>query len=113
MTINIFEMVNKNISDQHCFNYFLELNSKILKITMFDIYRFPNGLLYFDKEYLIPIELKYTMEKIKYLETQPKNTVIAFVHANWIIGIDNKINAMKKKRYLVYKYLINFIYKNI
>ena len=95
MTMHVFKGMNRELPDQHYVNYFLQANPGVFKTTMFDIYRFPNGLLYFDDQDLIPIPPEFMEQKNKFRENQQK--VVAFVHANWMVGIDTKINAMKKK----------------
>jgi hypothetical protein len=81
--------------DQHFTHYFLEQNRGLFKTTFFETTEFPNGLLYFDREDLINLSAEFQEEKSKF-ENQ-KNKSIAFVHANWMVGIDNKICALKKK----------------
>lgn len=95
MTMHVFKGMNTQLPDQHFVNYFLQANPGVFKTTMFDIYRFPNGLLYFDDGDLIPIPPEFMEQKNKFRANQQK--VVAFIHANWMVGIDTKINAMKKK----------------
>lgn len=95
MTAHVYKGMNIAVPDQHFVNYFLQANPGIFKTTMFDIYRFPNGLLYFDDGDLIPIPPEFMEQKNKYRANQQK--MVAFVHANWMVGIDTKINALKKK----------------
>ena len=91
----IYNGINPNIPDQHYTHYFLENYGKDLHIGLFETYEFPNGLLYFDNEDLIDLSYQFTNEKQQY--HNKTNKVTAFVHANWMIGINNKINALKKK----------------
>ena len=80
------------IPDQHVVNLQLKHNP-CLKTSMFDVERFQNGLLFFDLPELIDVPIGYAHFKKKFHTTKK----LAFVHANWMIGIDKKINALKKK----------------
>lgn len=92
----IYNEANPNIPDQHCTHYFLKNTGKHLNVGLFESYEFPNGLLYFDDEDIIELHTKFRKEKETY--TNNKNKTVAFVHANWMIGIENKIRALKKKQ---------------
>lgn len=94
-THKIYKGMNPNIPDQHYTHYFLEKNPGTFQTTFFDTAEFPNGLLYFDREDLIPLSADFEREKQKYEKIPNKNT--AFVHANWMVGIDQKIRVLKKK----------------
>lgn len=90
-TAQIYKGMNRNIPDQHYMHYFLEQNPRF-KVAMFDPREFPNGLLYFDTRDLIQLDEKFAQIKRNYKGKAP-----AFVHANWMVGIDNKIAAFKRK----------------
>jgi hypothetical protein len=98
MSIHIYKGMNNQMPDQHYVNFFLQANPGVFKTTMFDKYQFPNGLLYFDEVDLINLSSEFREQKNKYNEFHRNNNQkIAFIHANWMVGIDTKINAMKKK----------------
>jgi len=91
-TAEIYKGMNRNIPDQHFMHYFLERHPNMFNTAMFNSKDFPNGLLYFDEQDLIPLEQQFLEIKRNYKGNSP-----AFVHANWMIGIDNKIAAFKRK----------------
>jgi hypothetical protein len=92
----IYSSKNTNYPDQHVTNYIIENGGKgAISVGLFDKYEFPNGLLFFDKEDLIPLSKEHENVKTLYNKNTTKTT--AFVHANWMVGINNKIAAFKKK----------------
>jgi hypothetical protein len=97
MTAHVYKGMNRNIPDQHFVNYFLMQNPGVFKTTMFDLERFPNGLIYFDKPELIDLSIEFDNFKKNFYKNKDKTKKLAFVHANWMVGIDTKINAFKKK----------------
>lgn len=97
MTEYVYKGMNWQIPDQHFVNYFLLHNPGVFKTTMFDLERFPNGLIYFDKPELIELSTEFSDFKTKFHKNKDKTKKLAFVHANWMVGIDTKINAIKKK----------------
>ena len=97
MTEYVYKGMNCEIPDQHFVNYFLLHNPGIFKTTMFDLERFPNGLIYFDKPELIDLSTEFSDFKQNFKKNKDKTKKLAFIHANWIVGIDTKINAIKKK----------------
>jgi hypothetical protein len=94
-TAEIFKGMNRKMPDQHYMHYFLEQNPNKFNITMFDPTEFPNGLLYFDTHEIIQLDEKFAQIKRNYRGKIPNHP--AFVHANWMVGIDNKIAAFKRK----------------
>ena len=94
-TQHIYRGMNDSLPDQHYFARFLDQNPGRFNVTMFDYMEFPNGLLYFDENQLIQIPPEFMEIKRTYHNNNPQNTV--FVHANWMVGIDNKIKALKQK----------------
>lgn len=92
----IYNEANPNIPDQHYTHYFLNNAGKHLSVGLFESCEFPNGLLYFDNEDLIELCTRFRKEKEEY--TNNANKTVAFVHANWMIGVENKIHALKKKQ---------------
>jgi hypothetical protein len=97
MTEYVYKGMNWQIPDQHFVNYFLMHNPGVFKTTMFDLERFPNGLIHFDKPELIELSTEFKDFKTNFHKNKDETKKIAFVHANWMVGIDTKINAIKKK----------------
>ena len=97
MTAFVYKGMNREIPDQHFVNFFLAQNPGVFKTTMFDLERFPNGLIYFDKPELIDLSSEFSDFKTNFYANKDNTKKLAFVHANWMIGIDTKINAIKKK----------------
>ncbi len=111
---------NEFFPDQECMHAHLN-RVKDIKTEMFDSDLFPNGLLYFDVEDLIE---SYDVSMLKSINTNVyfdgKQMLIypdfikiksnwnknglkpKFVHANWIVGVENKIKALKKKNLWFY-----------
>lgn len=93
-TIKLTEIMylNKNntYNDQLCINNLFR-KSKMLKIAVLNENNFPNGLLYFnelnEEEYFRRAQEKFNKS------TEP----VYFVHANYMIGIQTKIQALKSK----------------
>ena len=94
-TLHIYRGKNNQIPDQHFTHYFLEQNRNSFNTTLFETTEFPNGLLFFDLDDLISVEPQFMEMKKKYETTPNKKT--AFVHANWMVGNENKIRVLKKK----------------
>jgi len=65
-----------------------------LKVKIFDRAKFPNGLLFFDEEIIGKQNDFLKSEKDKYEAIPHKSP--AFVHANFMVGNEKKINAFKK-----------------
>lgn len=87
----IIQNKNDKNNDQLVMNNILENNKNIFNIGVLSEYNFPNGLLYFN-------ELSDNAN-FKQLQINFKNSSepVYFVHANFMIGIDTKIEAFKKK----------------
>jgi hypothetical protein len=87
-----FMYLNKNNhnNDQVYINNIVR-NNQIFNINVFNENMFPNGLLYFSE----PKSEKHFREAQEsfYLSKQP----VYFVHANYMIGISTKIDALKSK----------------
>jgi lipopolysaccharide biosynthesis glycosyltransferase len=62
-----------------------------INLYLLDHHHFPNGLLYFNELHTDP--------KFAELHADFKNSQkqVYFVHANWMVGIDKKIQALKSK----------------
>lgn len=97
MTEYVYKGMNWQIPDQHFVNYFLQHNTGVFKTTLFDLERFPNGLIYFDDSDLIDLTSEFRTFKQNFHAKKDTSKKPAFVHANWMIGIDTKVNAIKKK----------------
>jgi hypothetical protein len=94
-TISLIDLIIKNkndkMNDQLLMNNILSSNPNIFNIFTLSECNFPNGLLYFnelsDNPYFRQAQtfFKKSMEPVY------------FVHANYMIGIDTKIEALKQK----------------
>lgn len=78
-------------NDQIILAHILRNKTQRYSIFTLNMLRFPNGLLYF-KELDKNPRYRELQEQFKQ-STQP----VYFVHANWIVGCENKINAFKQK----------------
>jgi len=100
ITIHMIENVhmyrNAGMNDQILLNRMLRtyVERKQCKIAYFQNHLFPNGLLYFHALHANPsfLELQRRFRKYRDEEKGP----VAFVHANWMVGIDTKIAALKE-----------------
>uniref|UniRef100_A0A6C0HLV4 Nucleotide-diphospho-sugar transferase domain-containing protein n=1 Tax=viral metagenome TaxID=1070528 RepID=A0A6C0HLV4_9ZZZZ len=71
--------------------YFLKfLNASKLRIGILNRNLFPNGLLYFNEH-----NPKHADKQLEFKNSDP--TKVMFVHANWMIGVQTKIDAFKSK----------------
>lgn len=98
----VIQIKDNFLNDQYSLNHILriipelykkQVLSKVLKIDLFSTQQFPNGLLYFLDEDLVQVPPQYVETK-KTFQTSPPD--LYFVHANWMLGIETKINAFKK-----------------
>jgi hypothetical protein len=80
-------------NDQEVVRYIIRNNEMSFNYEEFSTSMFPNGLLYFDDE-IVKCEDVFKEIKDEYVSIENKDT--HFVHANWIVGDENKINALKK-----------------
>lgn len=94
-TIQLTEFIYSNKNNQHNDQIFINnifRNNPIFNIGVLSENQFPNGLLYFN-------ELK---EEPHFREAQEKfnksTEPVYFVHANYMVGIQTKINAFKDKK---------------
>ena len=94
LTIRLSEFMysNKNIqnNDQVFLNNIFR-NSPSINIGIFNKKQFPNGLLYFNELKEEPY-FREAQEEFKN-STEP----VMFVHANYMVGLETKINALKSK----------------
>ena len=88
----IYNNRNDNNNDQIILRNVLMKIPNLYNIKTFDILKFPNGLLYFN-ELHDNIQWRKAQEDYR---SSPNNT--HFVHANWMVGVDTKINAFKSKQ---------------
>ena len=71
--------------------YFLKfLNRTKLRVGLLNRNIFPNGLLYFNDD-----NPKQLDKQIEFRNSDPSK--IMFIHANWIVGVQAKITALKSK----------------
>ena len=78
-------------NDQIILAHILRNTPRRFSIFALNLWQFPNGLLYF----------KELDKNPRYRELQEQfnqsKLPVYFVHANWMVGIENKINAFKQK----------------
>jgi hypothetical protein len=81
-------------NDQLLISSVLKQKPNAINLALLDIYKFPNGLLYFADE-LDSRAIKPYIQVIRdYKNAQNKDT--HFVHANWMIGNDKKTQMLQK-----------------
>ena len=78
-------------NDQIILAHILRNTPQQYAIFALNMWHFPNGLLYF-KELDKNPRYRELQEQFKQ-STRP----VYFVHANWMVGVENKINALKEK----------------
>jgi lipopolysaccharide biosynthesis glycosyltransferase len=78
-------------NDQITLAKILMQNPNIIKIMPLNKVQFPNGLLYFNEPNENPVYRRFQDQFNK--STLP----VYFVHANWMIGMETKIEALKRK----------------
>ena len=95
-TDNVWKHATPSMNDQNLICQLHKAGSLTsLNIDIFNYMEFPNGLLYFDTNDLISVPPEILRIKQRYRANEHKKT--AFVHANWMIGVDTKIKAIKNK----------------
>ena len=67
------------------------LNKNNINLLLLDHEIFPNGLIYFNELSDVPEYRKLQ------LDFKNSKKPICLVHANWMVGVDTKINALKSK----------------
>jgi hypothetical protein len=80
--------------DQACINGFLKEYPNCVFIDILDMLKYPNGYLYFNMN--THGHNKVITSALKEYNNAVKPDEIAFVHANWMVGIAAKIAALKK-----------------
>lgn len=78
-------------NDQILFFKFIQQNQSGIKLHLLDHHIFPNGLLYFNEMHTDP---RFAELHMDFKNSQKP---VYFVHANWMVGIDKKIEALKSK----------------
>jgi len=94
-SLYMYKGMNTKVPDQHFMHNFLSNNRNHLNPALFDYMYFPNGVLYFDHLGENQLPPRINEYKMKYILTPGKR--IVFVHANWMIGNDTKMAALKSK----------------
>jgi lipopolysaccharide biosynthesis glycosyltransferase len=88
---NIYKYRNSNHNDQIILMNILLKYPNVINILPLNILQFPNGLLYFNEISENPRYKKLQEDFIN--STHP----VYVVHANWMIGMETKIAAFKRK----------------
>jgi len=94
-SINFTEYVWDNASsEKNDQNFIFDLYNSTrlvgLDFGIFDFSEFPNGLLFFDMDIQVPPQIM----EIKRAYKSNTNKRVAFIHANWMIGVDAKKEAL-------------------
>ena len=91
LTDFIYNNKTSKMNDQIMLMQILKQNMFNLKLHLLDYLHFPNGLIFFHERHPDP--------KFKNLHDQFKNSKnpVYFVHANWMVGVDTKMAALKEK----------------
>jgi len=84
---------NTEINDQVLLNSILKSRLNNINITSFPIFNFPNGLIFFGDDYVKTENREYITLRNNF-NLMNKNEIY-LVHANWMVGIDKKIQAFK------------------
>jgi len=91
LTKFVIDNKSEQCNDQIFLNNFLRSGKLNIKLQLFSIFKFPNGLLFFNELHSNPVFRNYQK---KFLES---NEDVLFVHANWMTGKETKIKALKDK----------------
>jgi hypothetical protein len=91
LTDHIYNNNTSNENDQIILRNVLSSQNKI-RLNLLPIEQFPNGLLYFNDLHNHPY---YRSFQVKFKNSQKQ---VYFVHANYMVGINTKINALKSKK---------------
>ena len=87
----IYDNRTSSDNDQIILLNILRNNPKAINIMSLNMLQFPNGLLYFNE---LSTNARYRDLQLQFNQsTHP----VYFVHANWMVGIETKIDAFKKK----------------
>ena len=88
---SIYENRTAKDNDQIIFMKILMQNHNVINIMTLNRMQFPNGLLYFNE--LHEDTFYRNIQEQFNMSTHP----VYFVHANWMVGMDTKIAAFKRK----------------
>jgi hypothetical protein len=88
---SIYENRTSSTNDQIILLNILRQNLNAITITSLNMMQFPNGLLYFSE-----LSENPTHRELQ-LKFKQSTAPVYFVHANWMVGMENKIDALKKK----------------
>jgi hypothetical protein len=95
LTIKLMQSIYENRTskegDQIIMLHILMQNPNTINIMTLNTLQFPNGLLYFNELHNNP---EFRKQQIQFRQSV---LPVYFVHANWMIGMETKINALKKK----------------
>jgi hypothetical protein len=92
LTDIIYNLRTSKQNDQIILAQLLMNNKHIINLHLLDYHYFPNGLLYFNE-----LSDNPNLRNVQLSFRQQTEKPIYFVHANWMIGIDTKITALKNK----------------
>jgi len=87
----IYNFKTSTENDQIILARLLMKNQNFIKIHLLDHEQFANGLLYFNE---LSDNPTYRNLQLAFRQTEKP---LYFVHANWMVGIDSKISALKNK----------------
>ena len=90
LTEHIYNSKTSSENDQIILRDYLHKNK--IRLNLLPIEQFPNGLLYFNDLHNHPY---YRNFQIQFKKSQSQ---VYFVHANFMVGINTKINALKSKK---------------
>jgi lipopolysaccharide biosynthesis glycosyltransferase len=95
VTIKLMQLIYDNRTslenDQIILKRILMSKNNPINIMALNKWQFPNGLLYFNELNNNPA---YRELQLKFMQS---TLPVYFVHANWMVGMENKIEAFKKK----------------
>ena len=89
----IYDNQNANENDQNLFMNLLQQNPEILSVKTLNTNNYPNGLVYFDDEF---VSTPAMYKSIKNVFKNYRNKSVYFVHANWMVGNEKKKQALTK-----------------
>jgi hypothetical protein len=89
---HIYDNRTDKYNDQIILLNVINSNVGSYNIKTFDVLKYPNGLLFFNELH----EHANWRNAQEYYRSSSDNTY--FVHANWMVGVDTKINALKSKQ---------------
>lgn len=89
----VIEQQNCQHNDQLLVNFLLKQYPDLVKCAKFSLFMFPNGLVYFDEDF---VKCPEQYKEIKMTYEMNADKVVHFVHANWMVGDETKTNALKK-----------------